>query len=594
MKTGMRTHTNGELNDSNVRKRVTLCGWCHHRRDHGGVIFIDLRDRYGITQVVFDPKFNKKSHSVGEKLRREDCIQVEGVVKRRKKGMENKKLKTGGIEVFVEKLEVLNKSPTPPLEIDDRIVANEDVRLKYRYLDLRRPIMQRNLLLRHKALQLTREFFSSQDFMEIETPILLQPTPEGARDYLVPSRVNPGRFYGLPQSPQMYKQLLMIAGYDRYFQIARCFRDEDLRQDRQPEFTQLDIEMSFVNQEDIFEIMERWLQHIFKKSLGKNIKIPFPRIPYKESMERYGIDKPDLRFGLELVDVTDAVKGSKFSVFNNVIKSKGIVKCVNPEHDFTRKELDAYADLAIKLGAKGMAWMKYEKGKLESNITKFFSEKDLKNLIKKTKIKKGALFFIADKEEVVNNVLSSIRLDLGEKLELIDKDKFEFCWITEFPLFSKNEETGEYEAEHHPFTGVVEEDIPKLGKDLGNIRSLSYDVVLNGVELGSGSIRIHDQELQQKIFKTLKLSEKDIKRRFGFFIDALKFAVPHGGVAPGFDRLIALMLGYTDIREAIAFPKNKNAQNPMDTSPGVVDEKQLKELHIKLDVVKNEDNKKPN
>ena len=580
----LRTNTCGELTKKDLNKKVSLAGWVHTRRDHGGVIFIDLRDRYGLTQAVFDPSHNKKSHKEAEKLRREDVILIKGKVRNRKKGMINKKLKTGEIEIIVDSLEILNKSDVPPIEIDDRkIVENEDLRLQYRYLDLRRPQMQHHLETRHKIAQATREFLSSQNFLEIETPILVRNTPEGARDYVVPSRVNPGKFYSLPQSPQLYKQILMVSGCDRYFQIAKCLRDEDLRQDRQPEHTQIDLEMSFVGEEDIYELVDGLFKHIYKKARNVNLKTPFPRLTYKESMEKYGSDKPDLRYDLELVDVSGVVKKSDFGVFKDVIKNGGIVKCINPKKDIPRKEIDDLIDFAVRNGAKGMAWMRINKGKLESNIVKFFSAKVQKDLLKKTKAKSGVLMFIADKENKCNEIMDKLRRELAKRLELI-KDEFRFVWVTDFPLFSWNEDEDRWEPEHHMFTMPKDEFIGKIEKDPGKVRARCYDLTLNGIELGSGSIRIHKPEIQQEIMKVIGIDKKEAERRFGFLLEAFKYgAPPHGGMGIGLDRVVALSLGFNDIREVIAFPKNKAAQNPMDGSPSEVDENLLKELNIKLD-----------
>ncbi|MBI2106781.1 aspartate--tRNA ligase [Candidatus Woesearchaeota archaeon] len=583
--TSLRTHTCGDISSKELNKKVTLCGWTNVRRDHGGIIFIDLRDRYGLTQVVFDPEFNKGTHKSAELLRREDCIQVIGIVKKRKKGMENKKLKTGEVEVFVEKLHVFSKAEVPPIEIDSDTAASEDIRLKYRYLDLRRSVMQKNLLFRQQVANAAREYFNDQGFAEIETPLLVKPTPEGARDYIVPSRVNPGQFYALPQSPQLYKQILMIAGYDRYFQFARCLRDEDLRADRQPEHTQMDLEMSFVNQRDILECVEGLYDHIVKKTLNKKVE-KFPVLTYVESKEKYGNDKPDLRFDLRLYDITEIVKKSDFSVFKEVVKNKGIIKCINPEKDFTRSELEEYTKLCISLGAKGLAYLKYENGKLESNLSKFFSDEVKKELIKATKIKKGYLFFIADKEKIVNSVLSELRLRLGKDLNLIT-DELKFCWIVDFPLFAYNEDEQKWEPEHHMFTMPKEEHLKFLESDPGKVLGDLYDLVLNGTEIGSGSIRITRPEIQERIMKFIGISKEEAHKKFGFLLHAYDYAGPqHGGMGLGFDRIVALLLGGNDIREVIAFPKNKNAQCPMDGSPAEVDDKQLKEANIRLDITR--------
>ena len=584
LKTSLRTHTNNELTKKDLNKKATLCGWINTRRDHGGIIFIDLRDQYGLTQIVFDPKFNKQTHKSAESLRREDYISVSGTVKSRKKGMINKNLKTGEIELFISDLEIINKAKTPPIEIDDRLEASEDIRLKYRYLDLRRPKMQKQFMFRHQVSQTAREFMNNQKFIEIETPLLVRATPEGARDYIVPSRVNPGKFYALPQSPQLYKQILMISGFDRYYQFARCLRDEDLRSDRQPEHTQIDLELSCVTSDDIMDIVENLYKDIFKKVLNKNLP-KFTRLTYAEAMDRYGTDKPDLRFGLELINVTELVKKSEFQVFKNA----PLIKCIHLEKsNLSRKEVDTLIDLSIKEGAKGLAWMKYNGKALESSIVKFFPEKTQKELIKKIKLKKDSLLlFVADDKEVVNDVLSKIRIELANKLDLIDKKDFKFCWITDFPLFSWNQEENKWDAEHHIFSMPTQETVKYLEKDPSKVIGDLYDIVLNGIELGSGSIRINKPELQKKVLEVIGIPKKEAEEKFGFLLQAYEFSGPiHGGMGLGFDRLVALMLGFNDIREVITFPKNKAAQCPMDSSPSSVDEKQLKELHIKKNVVK--------
>ena len=580
-----RTHTNGELTKKNEGKEVFLQGWCNSRRDHGGVIFIDLRDRYGLTQIVFEP--DCRDFKEAEKLRREDVIEIKGKVRPRPKGMQNPKLSTGEIEVLVSSLTVLNKAETPPLEVEDRVVANEDMRLKYRYVDLRRPVMQKNLIMRHKIVKATRDYFDKLGFVEIETPIMAKSTPEGARDYLVPSRIFPGSFYALPQSPQLFKQLLMISGFDRYVQIAKCFRDEDLRADRQPEFTQIDLEMSFIDEEDIYEVMEGMIKAIFKV-INVDVKTPFPRISYFEAMDKYGVDRPDTRFGLELIDITDVVKDCDFEVFTRAIKAGGKVKCINAKGcgNFSRKYIEGeLTDLAGVYGAKGMAWMKME-DKLESSIVKFFSEDEIKKLIEKTKAQKGdLLLFVADyKHFVVNDSLGNLRLMLAKKLNLI-KDGYSFVWVNDFPLVEYDEDEERHIAVHHPFTSPKDEDMALLEKDPSKARAKAYDLVLNGTEIGGGSIRIHKKEIQEKMFKVLGISKEEAGIKFGFLLDAFKYgAPPHGGIAFGLDRLVALMTGNESIREVIAFPKNKAAQSLMEGSPSDIEETQLKELHIKMDV----------
>lgn len=578
-----RTHTCGELAEKEAGKKVLLDGWCHSRRDHGGVIFVDLRDRYGLTQIVFDPEFSKETHKRAAGLRREDCIRVSGVVKKRKKGMENPKLKTGAVEVFIENLEILNKSETPPIEVDDRVEANEEHRLKYRFLDLRRPKMQRHLSIRHQAAQAAREYLDKNNFLEIETPMLVRATPEGARDYIVPSRVNPGKFYALPQSPQLYKQILMVSGFDRYYQLARCLRDEDLRSDRQPEHTQIDLEMSFVDEEDIMEMVEGLYKHILKRVSGREIKEKFPRLTYAESVGRFGSDKPDLRFGLEIIDVTGIAKKSDFNIF----KEAECVKCLAPEKDFTRKELDEITDFATKEGAKGLAWLKISDN-VEGSIAKFINEDLQKKLLHATKAKKGStLLFIADKEKMVNVVLGKLRAKLGRDIGLIKEGEFKFCWVYDFPLFEWNEDEEKWEPCHHIFTSPKDEHLKFLEKDPGKVYGKLFDIVLNGVEMGSGSVRIVKREVQERVMKVIGIDEEQAENKFGFLLNAFKYgAPPHGGMGLGFDRLVAMLCGYNDIREVIAFPKNKEAQCPMDGSPSDVPEASLKELHIKRDLAK--------
>ncbi|MFH1181540.1 MAG: aspartate--tRNA ligase [Candidatus Woesearchaeota archaeon] len=579
-----RTHTCGELNTKAIGKAVKLAGWAHSRRDHGGVIFIDLRDRYGFTQIVFDPSHNKKVHSEAEKIGREFVLCVSGKVRNRPEGMKNPKLKTGEIEVLADELTILGKSKVPPIEIDDRVDANEDMRLKYRYLDLRRPKMQRLLEIRHNAAQAAREYFADNGFLEIETPLMIRSTPEGARDYVVPSRVSPGKFYALPQSPQLYKQILMVAGMDRYFQLARCLRDEDLRADRQPEHTQIDFEMSFVTAEDVRAMVEGLYKHLFKKVLGIELKTPFPVMKYKEAIDKYGIDKPDLRFGLELIDVTGIVKKSDFKVFAEAEQ----VKCITAEKDFSRNEIDALIEWAKANGAKGLAWMKATEKGLESSIVKYFSEAVQKQLVEKTKAKKGSvIFFVADTPKAVAEVLSKLRTELGKRLNLINEKDFKFCWVVDFPLFEWNDEINDWAPAHHMFTMPKKEHIEFIEKSPEKVEGDLYDIVLNGVELGSGSIRITDVALQEKVMNVVGLKKADAEKRFGFLLEAFSYgAPPHGGMGLGFDRTVALMCGFNDIREVIAFPKNKKAENPMDGSPSEVDEKQLKELHIKTEKIK--------
>lgn len=586
MKTTLRTHTCGELTAKNKEEKATLCGWVASRRDHGGLIFIDLRDRYGITQIVFEP--NSKNFSSAEHLGREYVIKVSGKVNTRKDGMENPKLPTGEIEIYIDELEIINKSEVPPIEIDDRIIANEDIRMKYRYLDLRRPIMQNNLLTRHKIAQTARNFLSNNGFIEIETPIMVKPTPEGARDYVVPSRVNHGKFYALPQSPQLYKQILMIAGFDRYFQLARCLRDEDLRTDRQPEHTQIDIEMSFATPDDVFCISEGMLKEIFKDVLNLDIKTPFKRLAYQEAMEKYGSDKPDLRFGMELIDVTDIVKKSDFSVFTSAIAEEGIVKCLVIPSNLSRKDLEELIEFVKIYKAKGMAWAKMQNNKLESSITKYLNEEIQKNIIKATGLKENeTIVFIADKRKIVHDSLGAVRKEMSKRLNLYNEKEFNFCWIIDFPLFEWNEDENKWDPAHHPFCMPLEKDIDKIESDPGNVHCTQYDLVLNGVEMSSGSVRINKPEIQRKVFNVIGINEKEAEDKFGFLLNAYRYGGPiHAGFGMGLDRLTAMLLGLTDIREVIAFPKNKAAQCPMDGSPIELNQRQLKELGIKIDATK--------
>ena len=584
----LRTHTCGELKDKDIGKSVTLCGWVGARRDHGNLIFIDMRDGYGLTQVVFDPETDSKVHDMGEALRPEYVVRVEGLVERRPGGTENPKLPTGMVEVRAKRLEVLNKAVTPPFEISDNVNVTEETRLKYRYLDLRRRSMQYNMRLRHKVCKLARDYFDGQSFVEVETPILTKSTPEGARDYLVPSRVNPGMFFALPQSPQLFKQILMVSSFDRYFQIAKCFRDEDLRADRQPEFTQFDLEMSFVTEEDIFGICEGLIKKIFDQTIRVDLKIPFPRMKYAEAMSRYGTDKPDTRFGLELVEITDIVKNSSFRVFQDAVKKGGKAIAINAKGcgNYSRGQTDELVEFVKGYGTKGLANFKVASGGLSSQIDKFFTREELSAIRGALSGEDGDMIFVvADKAKVACDSMANLRREFGERLNLINEKRFDFLWITDFPLFQYNEEEKRWESEHHPFTSVHPDDIKLLeeGKDLGRVKSRSYDMVINGTEIGSGSIRIHDRILQELIFKTIGISDAEAKRRFGFLLDAFRYgAPPHGGFAFGLDRLMTFLVGCNSIRDVVAFPKTQKAFCPMTNAPSEVDEQQLNELGIKI------------
>ena len=584
----LRTHTCGELNEKLIGKEVTLCGWVGSRRDHGNLIFIDLRDGYGITQVVFGTHIDANIHKKAEELRPEFVIKIRGKVQKRPAGTDNVKIPTGLIEISAEFIEILNKAATPPFEITDNVNVTEETRLKYRYLDLRRSAMQRALRLRHKVCKTARDYFDERNFVEVETPILTKSTPEGARDYLVPSRVNPGMFYALPQSPQLFKQILMVSSFDRYFQIAKCFRDEDLRADRQPEFTQFDIEMSFVTEEDIYELSEGLMKKIFKDAIGVDLVTPFPRLKYSEAMKRFGCDKPDTRFGLELVDITDIVKNCEFKIFQEVIKKKGRIIALNAKGcgGYSRGQVDELIEFVKEYAAKGLANFKAEGGALVSQIDKFFSKEILGSVRSALSGEDGDMIFIvADKEKVAYDSMSNLRKFLGKKLGLIDESKFNFLWVTDFPLFHHNDEEKRWESEHHPFTSVHVDDVSMLekGEDLDKVRSRSYDLVLNGTEMGSGSIRIHESKLQELIFKTIGISDEEAKLRFGFLLDAFRYgAPPHGGVAFGLDRLMTFFVGCDSIRDVIAFPKTQKAFCPMTNAPSQVDEKQLNELSIKI------------
>ncbi|MDA3833830.1 MAG: aspartate--tRNA ligase [Spirochaetales bacterium] len=583
-----RTHKCNELTTAQVGDEVTLMGWVLRRRDHGGVIFIDLRDRMGITQVVFNPDLNEEVHAKAHGLRSEWVLAVRGTVSARPDGMVNTKLATGGIEILVNELRILNKSKTPPFPLDEDSDVSDNLRLQYRYLDLRRPGMADNLIMRHKAAQAIRTYLNGEDFLEIETPMLTRSTPEGARDYLVPSRVQAGKFYALPQSPQLIKQLLMVAGMDRYYQITKCFRDEDLRADRQPEFTQIDMELSFIDEEDMYRIGEELMTSLFKATLDKDITTPFPRMTYAESMRRFGCDRPDTRFGLELTDLSDIVKDASFKVFRTVVEKGGVVKAINAKDcaSFSRKDLDKLTEYAAHYGAKGLAWVKMKAdGEWQSPIAKFFADEERAQMTAALGAVEGdLLLFQADDVGVVNQVLSEIRLELGRRLGLMAEGEFNFLWVTDFPLVEYDADAKRYTAIHHPFTLPVEADIPLLDTDPGKVNSRAYDMVLNGSEIGGGSLRIHQKELQDKVFKALAISEEEANDKFGFLLNALELgAPPHGGMAFGFDRLMMMLLGKDSIRDVIAFPKTQKAGCPLTDAPAGVKRKQLTELYLRPD-----------
>lgn len=580
-----RTHTAGELRKSDTGKTVRLSGWVNRRRDHGGLIFIDLRDRFGLTQLVFDPVTNPVSHKIAENLRSEFVISILGKVRNRHEGMANPNLATGEIEIEVENIEILSKSKTPPFSIcDEDIEVNEEIRLKYRYLDIRRGDIAGKLIKRHQAQMAIREYLDSQNFLEIQTPILGKSTPEGSRDYLVPSRVNPGTFYALPQSPQLFKQLLMVAGMDRYFQIATCFRDEDLRADRQPEFTQVDIEMSFATPNELFPIIEGLLQKVFKKIAGFEPKTPFKHMTYAEAMDKYGTDKPDLRFAMEMSPINDIAEKSTFSVFLDASKNGALIKGfkVKGGAEFSRKSIDDYTTFVGRLGVKGLAWMKMQDGQLQSSIVKFFGDSEQKALVERFQVENGdILFFIADTPDRTNQALDHLRRKIAKDLGLMKADQYEFLWVTDFPLFGWNAEEGRLESMHHPFTSPHAEDIHLLETEPLKLRSSGYDIVLNGYEIGGGSQRIHNGDLQEKIFKILNLTKEDIEKKFGFFVDALKYGTPpHLGIALGLDRVIMLATHTDNIRDVIAFPKTQKASDLMNECPSPVQQEQLKELKL--------------
>ena len=583
----LRTHTCGELRAAHVGQSVTLCGWVDTYRDFGGLVFIDLRDRYGMTQVVFSPSY-AEMHAIARSLRNEDVIQVTGEVVARPADMQNPKLETGEIDVRGRQLEVLNKSKTPPFFPNQPELPNEELRLKYRFVDLRRPAVQQCLMLRHRLSKATRDYFDELNFLEIETPMLGRSTPEGARDYLVPSRVHEGSFYALPQSPQIYKQILMVAGYDRYFQLAKCFRDEDLRADRQPEFTQIDVEMAFVKQEDILTTIDGLMGRLVKTLRGTELSLPLPRLTHREVMERFGSDKPDLRFGLELTSLDEIAKECGFSVFNSTIENGGRVRGIRvPQaaEKFSRKQIDELTEFVKQFGAKGLAFFRVKEGELDSPIAKFFSAEHQQAIIAKLAAEPGDLLFcVADTFKVSSAALSALRNRLGRELNLYDPMELKIAWVLDFPMFQWNDEDKRWDAEHHPFCQPVDEDIPFLESDPGRVRAQSYDLVCNGYEAASGSVRIHDPSVQQKIFNLLGITNEEAEARFGFLLEALRYgAPPHAGVALGLDRWVMLFLASDNIRDVIAFPKTQKASDMLTGAPAPVDLKQLRDLHIKVD-----------
>lgn len=583
-----RTHRCTEVSNVNIGEKVTVMGWVQKRRNLGSLIFIDLRDRSGILQLVFDePKVGSEGFAKAGTLRSEFVIAVEGTVQKRSAAV-NENLKTGDIEVIAESIRILSESQTPPFQIEENSQTKDEIRLKYRYLDLRRPDIQRNLMLRSKVAYLMRDFMAKEGFLEIETPILCKSTPEGARDYLVPSRVHPGSFYALPQSPQLFKQLLMASGYDRYFQIAKCFRDEDLRADRQPEFTQADMELSFVDIDDVLDVNERLLKYIFKEAIGVDVELPLKRMPWQEAMDRFGSDKPDTRFGMELKDVSDIVKDCGFGVFTGALEQGGSVRGINAEGQgaMPRKKIDKLVEFAKGYGAKGLAYLSVqEDGSYKSSFAKFMTEEELKNLVAAMDGKPGdLLLFAADKNKIVWNVLGALRLEIAKELDLLDPNQYNFLWITEFPLLEWSDEENRYMAMHHPFTMPMEEDWDKIDTDPGAVRAKAYDIVLNGTELGGGSVRIHQSDIQEKMFEVLGFTKERAHEQFGFLLDAFSYGVPpHAGLAYGLDRLVMHMVHADSIRDVIAFPKVKDASDLMSNAPDIVDEKQLEELCIKVD-----------
>ncbi|WP_311649703.1 aspartate--tRNA ligase [Selenomonas artemidis] len=586
-----RTHGCGTLRKEHVGGEVSLCGWVSRRRDHGGLIFVDMRDRSGLVQIVFDEAVMAGgTFHDAEALRSEFVIAVRGSVRARSADTVNPNMETGEVEIVVSELRILNKAKTPPFYIQDGIDVDEMIRLRYRYLDLRRPEMQANIMLRHRVAKIMRDFFDRSGFLEIETPMLCKSTPEGARDFLVPSRLNAGEFYALPQSPQIFKQLLMVSGFEKYFQIVRCFRDEDLRADRQPEFTQLDIEMSFMDQESILSLMEELVKEVFEKTLGAHIETPLPRMSWDEAMERFGSDKPDLRFGMELRDITEYVGGSEFKVFNAVMEAGGRVKVINVEGyaNIPRRELDGLVTYVQNYGAKGLAWIQYTEEGVKSPFKKFYADETFETIKNAVGAKTGDLLLVvADQPAVVAQALGELRLEMGRRRGLIDPDALSFLWVVDFPMFEYSAEEKRYKAMHHPFTAPRDEDIPMLATDPGKVKANAYDMVLNGVEIGGGSLRIYRSDLQEQVFETLGLSPEEAREKFGFMMNAFEYGTPpHGGLAFGLDRLVMLMAKRRSIRDVIPFPKTQSASDVMCQAPSPVDEKQLRELYIRTAVPK--------
>jgi aspartyl-tRNA synthetase len=587
MNFNIRTHDCGELKERNIGEKVVLNGWVDRRRDLGGLIFIWLRDRYGITQIVFEPDINKEAYELAKKLRNEFVVSIEGKVRKRPDNAVNKELNTGEVDILADKIIILNESETPPFAVKDDTDAFEDLRLKYRYLDLRRPALQKVLLLRHRMYQLVRKYFDENNFVEIETPVLMKSTPEGARDYLVPSRIHKGKFYALPQSPQQYKQLLMVSGFDRYFQIVKCFRDEDLRADRQPEFTQIDVEMSFITEKQVFDIVEGLMKLLFKEIWGINLNLPIKRLTYEEALSKYGSDKPDLRFDMQIYNLNEVFSKTEFKIFKETVDSGGIIaSLVAPGcASFSRSQLDGLTNFVKNLGAKGLVWLKVTNGGIDSPTAKFLTQIEVDNLKYKFNVKPNDLILIlAGERNSTLNQMGSLRLEMAKRLEFIKPETPpSLLWVTDFPLFEWDDESKRFYSMHHPFTSPKLEEVDLLEKDPGKIKAQAYDLVLNGNEIAGGSIRIHNAELQSRMFKALGISDEEAQQKFGFLMNAFKYgAPPHGGIAFGFDRMVMLFAGVDSIRDTIAFPKTASAMSLMDECPSEVSEEQLKELHIKL------------